>query len=230
MKEISLAYEKNLYALIDVLTVGRDSENDILIPDTLVSRKHCKIVRNDLKLTIEDLDSSNGTFLLLGNGDLFSISGKKVFEVTKQTPHKILLGKSAELEFYYPDIKTVNNTDDMPPISIGLVKSPGELSLDNISLISKIYPNAGAVMLRRMLEVLLYSKIPKNELLENYNNLDSLISIAREKFQLDQEIGRLMYSIKKQGNAGAHKDNVNLKTVEESISLFHKIEQALNRK
>ncbi|MBK8396830.1 MAG: FHA domain-containing protein [Leptospiraceae bacterium] len=228
MKKISLAYEKNHYALEDALTLGRDSENDIVIPEGLISRKHCKIVRNDLKVSIEDLESSNGTFLLLGNGDLIPITGKKEFEVTMHTPHKILLGKSAEVEFYYPDIKTINNTDELAPLSLGLVKSPGKLSIENVKLISKIYPNAGAVMIRRMLEILLYSKISQDDL-RDASDLYSMISIVKGKFQLDDEIGRAMYGIRKQGNAGAHKDNVSLKSVEESIVWFAKIENALKK-
>ncbi len=43
--------------------VGRTAENDFQINDYSVSRKHLKIARNANKYAIEDLGSSNGTFV-----------------------------------------------------------------------------------------------------------------------------------------------------------------------
>lgn len=40
--------------------IGRSEENDIIIPDTFVSRKHAIIQREGEKVTIEDNDSTNG--------------------------------------------------------------------------------------------------------------------------------------------------------------------------
>ena len=45
------------------VSLGRQSENDIVVGDPLVSRRHC-VFRNDREqITIEDLNSSNGTFV-----------------------------------------------------------------------------------------------------------------------------------------------------------------------
>lgn len=62
-------------------TIGRASENDISLPDPILSRKHCRMTMEGSRLTIEDLDSANGTFVngheiksaILHNGDEFSI-------------------------------------------------------------------------------------------------------------------------------------------------------------
>lgn len=62
-------------------TIGRASENDISLLDPILSRKHCKMTMSGSLLTIEDLDSANGTFVngkeiksaTLHNGDEFSI-------------------------------------------------------------------------------------------------------------------------------------------------------------
>lgn len=49
-------------------TVGRSedaqSQNHLVIPDNLVSRAHCKITNDDGKWFIEDLESTNGTWLV----------------------------------------------------------------------------------------------------------------------------------------------------------------------
>ncbi len=43
--------------------IGRHPANDIVLDDPLISRKHCRIFLKDEKLFVEDLNSTNGTFL-----------------------------------------------------------------------------------------------------------------------------------------------------------------------
>jgi pSer/pThr/pTyr-binding forkhead associated (FHA) protein len=50
-----------------IMTIGRDRERPICIPDESVSRLHAQIVRQQVGYFVSDLHSSNGTFL---NGDL----------------------------------------------------------------------------------------------------------------------------------------------------------------
>jgi hypothetical protein len=47
----------------DVLSLGRDITNDIVINDPEVSRHHCRLIRTPGGITIEDLGSTNGTFI-----------------------------------------------------------------------------------------------------------------------------------------------------------------------
>ncbi|MDO5725564.1 MAG: FHA domain-containing protein, partial [Tissierellia bacterium] len=51
------------YPLTDELTVGRNSKNDIVIKDKVVSKYHMRIFYEDGLYFIEDLKSSNGTYL-----------------------------------------------------------------------------------------------------------------------------------------------------------------------
>jgi hypothetical protein len=44
-------------------TVGRSEENDIVISDPNVSRRHARILRSDSGFVVEDLGSTNGTLL-----------------------------------------------------------------------------------------------------------------------------------------------------------------------
>ena len=47
----------------DVITLGRDITNDIVINDPEVSRHHCRMTRSGGGYTLEDLGSTNGTFV-----------------------------------------------------------------------------------------------------------------------------------------------------------------------
>ncbi len=74
-----------VFNLGDGLTVGRNKGNDIQILDPFVSGSHARIVREEDKYCLEDLQSSNGTLLngyrigneseVLANGDVVEIGG-----------------------------------------------------------------------------------------------------------------------------------------------------------
>src|SRR5438045_2352558 len=70
----------------DMTVIGRREDCDLRIPLGEVSRKHCRILRDGDSLKLEDLGSSNGTFLngqrvqeaLLSPGDTIQV-GPVVF-------------------------------------------------------------------------------------------------------------------------------------------------------
>src|SRR3954447_14299223 len=70
----------------DMTVIGRREDCDLRIPLGEVSRKHCRILRDGDSLKLEDLGSSNGTFLngqrvqeaLLSPGDTLQV-GPVVF-------------------------------------------------------------------------------------------------------------------------------------------------------
>ncbi|MHC4224767.1 MAG: sigma 54-interacting transcriptional regulator, partial [Planctomycetota bacterium] len=45
------------------ITIGRDAENDLPVDDNKLSRHHCRICRTPEGIVVEDLGSSNGTFV-----------------------------------------------------------------------------------------------------------------------------------------------------------------------
>lgn len=74
----------------DVTTLGRDITNDIVINDREVSRHHLRLVRSGGNLTIEDLGSTNGTF----------VNGKRVSGVTPlQNGDMVGLGETVTLGY-----------------------------------------------------------------------------------------------------------------------------------
>jgi len=50
-------------ALFDGLRIGRSDDNDVVVADGRVSRRHARIVAGGDGFAIEDLQSSNGTFV-----------------------------------------------------------------------------------------------------------------------------------------------------------------------
>jgi len=54
---------KSFYITGDKIKIGRGLENDVVLKDISVSRKHCLIVREEGQWNVEDLGSDNGTFL-----------------------------------------------------------------------------------------------------------------------------------------------------------------------
>jgi pSer/pThr/pTyr-binding forkhead associated (FHA) protein len=53
----TIEYDKN------EIMIGRNTENDIVIENLAVSKLHAKIVKQDGAYYIEDLNSTNGTYL-----------------------------------------------------------------------------------------------------------------------------------------------------------------------
>ena len=66
------------------LIIGRSSELDIVLVEDMVSRKHAKITLAGGKITIEDLGSTNGTF----------VNGEKVKTSRLKEGDRILVGTS----------------------------------------------------------------------------------------------------------------------------------------
>ncbi len=75
--EFPLKAEKNV-------VIGRSSELDMVLVEDMVSRKHAKITITGGKITIEDLGSTNGTF----------VNGEKVKSTRLKEGDRILIGTS----------------------------------------------------------------------------------------------------------------------------------------
>ena len=66
------------------IIIGRSSELDMVLVEDMVSRKHAKITIGGGKITIEDLGSTNGTF----------VNGEKVKQARIKEGDRILIGTS----------------------------------------------------------------------------------------------------------------------------------------
>ena len=66
------------------IVVGRSSELDMVLVEDMVSRKHAKITTSDSQVVIQDLGSTNGTF----------VNGEKVKKARLKEGDRILVGTS----------------------------------------------------------------------------------------------------------------------------------------
>ena len=66
------------------IVIGRSSELDMVLVEDMVSRKHAKITVAAGKITIEDLGSTNGTF----------VNGEKIKQARLKEGDRILIGTS----------------------------------------------------------------------------------------------------------------------------------------
>jgi len=62
-----MRYELDLRSNNGSLTIGRAPDNNIVLPDPTVSRRHVRITSTPSGLMVEDLGSTNGTYLILGD-------------------------------------------------------------------------------------------------------------------------------------------------------------------
>jgi transcriptional regulator with GAF, ATPase, and Fis domain len=56
------------------ITIGRDPDNDVPLDDNKLSRRHCRIVRGAEGFFVEDLESSNGTYVNGERADRHALS------------------------------------------------------------------------------------------------------------------------------------------------------------
>lgn len=61
------------YAIEEELSLGRRGSNDIVIKDPYISKSHFRVIKDEKMYFLEDLKSSNGTFL----------NGQKLLDVAK---------------------------------------------------------------------------------------------------------------------------------------------------
>jgi pSer/pThr/pTyr-binding forkhead associated (FHA) protein len=66
------------------IVIGRSSDLDMVLVEDMVSRKHAKILTDDRTVSIQDLGSTNGTF----------VNGEKIRKVELKDGDRILIGTS----------------------------------------------------------------------------------------------------------------------------------------
>jgi pSer/pThr/pTyr-binding forkhead associated (FHA) protein len=95
------------------VVIGRSSELDMVLVEDMVSRKHAKIMVGEGKITIEDLGSTNGTF----------VNGEKIKQARLKEGDRILIGTSI--------LKLVNQAGGSEEVDESLVKQKLEEAAAN---------------------------------------------------------------------------------------------------
>ena len=85
---VVLAANRNLgakYNLADHVLIGRSPESDVVLDDTYASEQHARIFRNEDSFFVEDLGSTNGTY----------VNGRKISYPLELRPEdRIKIGKT----------------------------------------------------------------------------------------------------------------------------------------
>jgi EmrB/QacA subfamily drug resistance transporter len=87
------ATNANLIPVDGIVTLGRDPACDVIFDDVEISRRHARISSSDGETTIEDLASSNGTF----------VNGERLLVRTALAPGDVIELGSAILQYAPPD-------------------------------------------------------------------------------------------------------------------------------
>ena len=120
--------------------IGRDAENEIVLVTKRASREHAHIVRDGRRTSIEDKNSTNGTYL---NGE--RLQGKAFL----RDGDKIAIG---EVNFIFHDPETTTRETPFPELDVNL--TAGEvrinrqlvtLSPKEFTLLGYLYQNRGKV-------------------------------------------------------------------------------------
>lgn len=133
--------------------VGREATSHIRLPDSSVSRTHAKIVLEDGKVTVTDLESSNGTF----------VNGAPVTE-----PRELELGDV--LAFADVELKLVEST---PPAETMFSQNGSSIESSSVTLEEIFGPTGGADERTNLFRILAEA----GELLATQRPLDELYEV-----------------------------------------------------
>jgi phosphoserine phosphatase RsbU/P len=130
------------------LRIGRFADSEIFIGESMVSRKHAEIYRADGKYYVQDVGSSNGTFL----------NGRRLTQPTEFSPGdtiavgstKIVYEGSEDMSF----LKNQNGAELTAMVNLAAPPSPGEI-MAPLVLLETIAEIARQIVQDRPLEQLL---------------------------------------------------------------------------
>lgn len=101
----------------DVLTIGRDRENDIVLDSDSVSRRHCKIEYRKHHLFVVDLESTNGTFVNDNTEPVTAMQLRRGDQIkVGDTIFKYLSGSDVEAQ-YHETIYKMTITDGLTSVN-----------------------------------------------------------------------------------------------------------------
>jgi len=108
-------------AELDMVRIGRASSNDLVLSDALISSEHARIVSNGDGFVLEDLDSTNGTWLVRASEQHALGEGRRAIALAPGD--RVLLGA--------PDAQGIELRVDLVPesetLEIALVRPLSEL-------------------------------------------------------------------------------------------------------
>lgn len=180
------------HALADAIsTIGRGVENDVVIISKRVSREHARIRREGRKVFLEDLESTNGTFL----------NDQRVLApVILRDGDRILIG-DATFQFHDPD--TTTRETPFPDLQVdrqaGVVRlnrSPLALSPKEFVLLAYLYDHRGKVCSKEEIGQAVWAEYEQGVF--DYQ-IENLVRRLRTKIELDPNAPSILLTVRGMG-------------------------------
>lgn len=174
-----------------ISTIGRGVENDIVIVSKRVSREHARIRREGRKVFLEDLDSTNGTFL----NDQRVLSAAVL-----RDGDRILIGDAA-FQFHDPD--TTTRESPFPDLDVdreaGVVRldrSPIALSPKEFTLLTYLYDHRGKVCSKEEIGQAVWAEYEQG--VYDYQ-IENLVRRLRTKIERDPNAPLVLLTVRGMG-------------------------------
>lgn len=174
-----------------VSTIGRGVENDIVIVSKRVSREHARIRREGRKVFLEDLESTNGTFL----------NEQRVQNpVVLRDGDRILVG---DMVFLFHDPDTTTRETPFPDLDVdreaGLVRlnrNPIALSPKEFALLAYLYDHKGKVCSKEEIGLAVWTEYEQG--VYDYQ-IENLVRRLRTKIELDPNDPLVLLTVRGMG-------------------------------
>jgi hypothetical protein len=172
----------------ETITIGRAVQNDVVITSKRVSREHARVRRDGWRVVLEDLGSTNGTFL----------NDERVLTPTAlQDEDRIKIG-DVVLVFHDPDV-TYRDTP-FPELEVdvaaGVVRVDRhvvELSLKEFTLLAYLYEQRGQVCSKDDIGDAVWPEY--HEGVYDYQ-VENLVRRLRAKLELDPANPQLLLTVR----------------------------------
>jgi two-component system cell cycle response regulator len=169
----------------EIMSIGRDRENDIVLESDSVSRRHAKIEHRDARIFLLDLDSTNGTFINDDPDPVTEVQLRRGDQVkVGDTIFKYLTGSDVEAQ-YHETIFNMTITDGLT--SVGNKKALSDM-------LEKEIPRA--LRHSRRLSLLMIDIDHFKDINDTYGHLagDSVLkdlaSLIKKRVRPDDALGR----------------------------------------
>lgn len=182
----------------DIITIGRDQQNDIVIAHPLASRRHATLERDTIGYIVRDLQSTNGTY----------VNGEVIADAYRLKSDDIVIIGASEIIFVDPEATQRGNLplftfkpapvdgditidDDAKTVHIKGVLLDPPLTVKEFQLLYLLY--------RRQLHVISKEEIAKaiwDYEVYDFNAIDALVYRVRQRIEIDPALPRYLVTVR----------------------------------
>lgn len=181
----------------EVISVGRDQLNDIVIPHPLVSRRHATLERSEGAYLIRDLKSTNGTFVndaaiadphILNNQDVVVIGESEIIFID---PEATVKGDLPVFTFRRPAESDIVIDDGAKTVHIRGVLLDPPLTVKEFQLLHLLYVRQGNVVSKEEI-----AKAIWDYEVFDFNSIDALVYRVRQRIEIDPAMPRYLVTVR----------------------------------